>query len=447
MQLPPDLTRTFDAVRRDPADPAALCELAALALRAGHRSAARIAYEQAMRCAPRNTAVRVGFGNLLLEQRDHAAALRHFAAAAAVQPGLPSAHQGLARCLAAQGHDAAAEPHWRRGFAGHAIAAQRYRGPGTGIPLLLLVSVWDGNVATRRLIDDTVFAVTALYAEYYDPAQDLPPHALVFNAIGDADLCGPALHAARAIAARTQAPVVNSPQAVMLTGRAGNAVRLGAIPGVVAPAVRTVSRAEPPAGLTFPLLLRAPGFHTGQHFVRVERAEDYTAAAASLPGAQLLAIAYHDARAADGMARKYRAMIVGGVLFPLHLAVSAGWKVHYFTSEMDRDPAFREEERRFLDDMPSVLGPAAMMALGGIANTLGLDYGGIDFTLGRDGSVLVFEANATMVVDLPGEEAMWDYRRAPTRRVLAAVDSMLRNLQGSDLIPAFSRRAEKEAVG
>ena len=56
----------------------------------------------------------------------------------------------------------------------------------------------------------------------------------------------------------------------------------------------------------------------------------------------------------DGMARKYRVMFIGGVAYPLHLAISADWKVHYFTAAMAADPAFRAEERRFLDDMPAV---------------------------------------------------------------------------------------------
>ena len=44
------------------------------------------------------------------------------------------------------------------------------------------------------------------------------------------------------------------------------------------------------------------------------------------------------------------------------------------------------------------LGPRAMAALSGIFDVLGLDYGGIDFALAADGSVVLFEANATMAI-------------------------------------------------
>lgn len=177
--------------------------------------------------------------------------------------------------------------------------------------------------------------------------------------------------------------------------------------------------------LRFPLLLRAPGFHTGRHFLRVERQEDLAPAVTALPGEELLVIEYLDARGPDGMARKYRVMIIDDVAYPLHLAISADWKVHYFTADMAANAAYRAEEQRFVDDMPAVLGPRAMTALQGIGETLGLDYAGVDFALSADNSLLLFEANATMVINLPDCDPIWDYRRAPIERALAAVRQML----------------------
>ena len=87
-----------------------------------------------------------------------------------------------------------------------------------------------------------MFLVTVIVADYFDRAQPLPAHRMIVNAIGDADLCGAALKAAMAIVARTDAPVINAPAAVQLTGRADNAVRLSDIPGVITPATVTVSK-------------------------------------------------------------------------------------------------------------------------------------------------------------------------------------------------------------
>lgn len=416
----------LDVLRRDATHFAALNELATLAYASGHRSAARTAYEQAVRCHPDNPISRVNLGTLLADEQDFAGARVQYEAALAADPGLAEAHQGLARVLTELGEDAAAEPHWQKGFVGHALVTRPYRGVGAGVPILLLVSAKGGNIPTRLMLDDRVFAVVALYAEFFDAAQALPEHALIFNAIGDADLCGEALANAEKIIARSKAPVINPPTLVKATGRAANAARLAMVPDVVAPAVRMLSRAAlASAALCYPLLLRAPGFHTGRHFVRVEGQAELAAAIAALPGDALLAIDYLDARGADGLARKYRGMIIDSALYPLHLAIAADWKVHYFTADMAANAAYRDEERRFLEDMPAVLGPRAMAALAAIGGAMGLDYAGVDFGLRADGALLLFEANATMVINPPDPDPIWDYRRAPIQRALDAAKTML----------------------
>jgi hypothetical protein len=109
----------------------------------------------------------------------------------------------------------------------------------------------------------------------------------------------------------------------------------------------------------------------------------------------------------------------------LHLAVSADWKVHYFSADMLASQACRAEEQRFLEDMPAVLGDRAMAALTHIAQSLGLDYAGVDFALDAQGTLLLFEANATMLINPPGPEAVWNYRRPSAARALAAAQKLL----------------------
>ena len=100
--------------------------------------------------------------------------------------------------------------------------------------------------------------------------------------------------------------------------------------------------------------------------------------------------------------RKYRVMMIGGRLYPVHAVWSHDWKVHYF-SRADTELS-QEIQERFLHDMGAAVGPRAMSALAGIQMELGLDYGGVDFDVLLDGRVRVFEANATMVV--PPEKAI-----------------------------------------
>jgi hypothetical protein len=415
-------------LRSDPTCAEALIAIARLASRSGHRSAARTALAHCVACHPADTTARLGLGHLQLESGEHDLAREQFVAALAAQPDLASAHQGLARALTGLGDLDAAATHWRQAFGASALSPQPYHGPGAGVPVLLLVSARGGNIPTRALLDDTVFAVTALYAEFHQPSAPLPPHALLFNAIGDADLCGEALAKAAEVARRSSAPIVNHPDAVAVTGRADNADRLAGLTDLVAPQVRSMSRAELLANarnLRFPLLVRAPGYHTGQHFVRVARGADLEREIEPLPGDRLLAIDPMDARGADGLSRKFRVMFIDGELYPLHLAISHEWKVHYFSGAMAEDPTHRAEEAAFLADMSAVLGPRAIMALAALRDALGLDYAGADFALAPDGRLLLFEANAGMVIQPPGPDPMWDYRRAPIERALAAVKAML----------------------
>lgn len=416
----------IEILRADPTHLHALNELGTLALAGGYRSAARTAYRQAVAHHPDSRVVRVNLANLLREEHDVAGAREHYEAALALDPDLPEAHQGMAWVLSELGLPGA-DQHRERGFAGRALVTQPYRGTGEAIPLLMLVSARGGNIPTRLWVSERRFTVHAIYAEYYAADRPLPVHDRVLNAIGDADLCAVALERATALLARAHVPIINPPARVLRTGRAENARRLAAIPGVIAPSVAVRERAalRTARDLRFPLLLRSPGFHTGRHFVRVESRAALAAAVDALAGEELLAIEYLDARGGDGMARKYRVMCIGGRLLPLHLAVSADWKVHYFSAAMAQSAALREEERRFLEDMRGVLGARALRSLEEIFAVLDLDYAGIDFALAPDGSVLLFEANATMVVAPPGPEPMWDYRRPAVGAVLKAAARLL----------------------
>jgi hypothetical protein len=433
----------IEVLRRNPTHHAALDELGTLAYAGGFRSAARTAYLQLVHQHPDDQRGRVNLANLLYEESDHGNAALHYRAALRIDPDFAEAHQGMARILSAAGDEAAAEQHWRRGFEGHAVVSKPYRGRGTAIPLLVLVSARSGNVPSQLWITHRHFAVSAIYAEFYDPATPLPPHALVVNLIGDADIGARALDLAHDIVARSSAPLINPPARVRLTGRAENARRLSLIPGVVAPVIEALSSSAilQSTDLRYPLLLRRPGFHTGQHFTRVENKDGLAQAVATLAADELLAIQYLDARGKDGKARKYRVMFIDGELYPLHLAISSDWKVHYFSADMAHSADYREEERRFLDDMPAVLGKKAMQALQDICAAMQLQYAGIDFALSPDSSVLLFEANATMVVFPPNPDPMWDYRRRAIDTVLEAATQMLLRHAGREL---DRRRAESD---
>lgn len=422
-------------LRKAPTHFSALNEFGTLLTDMGAIEAACRVYSEAILHHPENPAGHVNLANLFLRANKHDEARRHYETALRIDPEHATAHQGMGAVLADLGDRAAARAHFQKGFRGHAVSTLPYRGERPPLKLVQLVSSGGGNIPTALFFDDRRYQTTVVVADHLDPTIALPPHRLIFNAIGDADLCGEALEAAGRLVARADAPVINDPGAVMKTRRLDNAARLRAIDGVRTPGTISAGRETlmsatgasflSAQGFSFPLLLRSPGYHTGRNFVLVQHPVDLAGAAAGLPGEDLLAIEYLDARGKDGKARKYRVMSINGQLYPLHLAVSQDWKVHYFTSDMATEPQHRREEAHFLQNMPAVLGRKAMAALARIRDVLGLDYAGADFGLDEDGNLLLFEANATMVIAKPADGAHWSYRHGAIDRALDAVGAMI----------------------
>jgi len=439
-----------------------LLGLGKLLVSTGKRKAAEMVYAEAVKFHPQDIVCRVNLGSVLLEGDNPALARMHYEEALRIDPELPQAHGGMYYALMQLGEPEAAKMHQRKSFGKKSLFVNPYRGTSQPVPVVLLVSSTGGGTPIEKLIDDHIFETHVVVADFYDKKKPLPAHKLVVNGIGDSEVAAEALDAAELMLASTSAPVLNAPAAVRATGRCENAERLGQLPGVIAPKTSIFPRsllASPDgpgalarSGFTFPLLLRVPGFHMGMHFVKVDSPAALTSAVAELPGhgrpeAEVLAIEYLDARGADGCARKYRVMMVGRELYPLHLAISEDWKIHYFSADMADRPDHRAEEARFLADMPGELGSKAMTALLRIQEALSLDYGGIDFALNQRGEVLLFEANATMVVEQPCEDTLWDYRRAAVERIHQAVRNLLMKSAGAlpcglavpDLVPALAR--------
>jgi glutathione synthase/RimK-type ligase-like ATP-grasp enzyme len=421
----------IDILQRSPQNFSALNEFGTLLTQMGAIDAACRVYAEAILHHPQNPMARVNLANLLLRTSRHAEARDHYEVVLRSDPDHAEAHQGLGAVLSNIGDREGARRHFEQGFRGRAVSTLPYRGTRPPVTLLQLMSSGGGNIPTSALLNDCRFLTTVIVTDYLDPQIALPPHQLIFNAIGDADLCKPALEAAIRLIDQTTAPVINDPRAVMKTGRTDNAVRLGVLPGVVTPKTIPIERdllagsrgsiSVADLGFSFPLLLRSPGYHTGRNFIFVEKASELAAAAADLPGDELLVIEYLDARGGDGNARKYRVMMIGGRIYPLHLAISRNWKVHYFTSDMADKPDHRAEEALFLADMRAALGDKAMSALEQIRDELGLDYAGVDFGLASNGDLLLFEANATMVIAVPDADEPWAYRRTASSIIDAVV--------------------------
>jgi len=420
-----------DVLAREPTHLGALTNLGSLLFERGRGAEARPYFAAAATLYPEEPIALVNLAGLLAEEGDDAGAIARYRAALARKPDFLHAHLGLGQLFKRRGEPERAQEQLDRAFAEPRAWTYPYRGSGPPLNVLLLVSAFGGDMVTNLFFDDQVMQKAVLMADSVRGPVPIPPYHVLFNAIADADRNGPSLERAAAFAAGSAAAIVNAPAAVLRTGREEMMRRMRGIDGVRAPRTKRIARAELTAtalqerGFAFPLLLRSPGYHAGDHFAAVERAEDLAARAAELPGDELLAIEYLDARGRDGDVRKYRVVAVDGTLFPVHLAIAPQWKVHYFSAAMAERPDHRAEEAAFLTNPSAVIGERGLRALRAICATTGLDYAGVDFGLAADGTILVFEANATMAVYAPAAGAEWDYRRAAVERVVAAVRAMI----------------------
>jgi hypothetical protein len=180
------------------------------------------------------------------------------------------------------------------------------------------------------------------------------------------------------------------------------------------------------AGLELPLLLRSAGKHGGETLERITTKQELAQYCTSLASDETVyATAYHDYISPDRFYRKYRAVFVDGALFPYHLAISPHWLVHYFSASMEDYPWKLAEELAYLDNARAVLGERAMAALSAIGQRMGLHYCGVDFSLLPDGRLLLFEANATMLVHPEDEHGPLARKNPYVARILAAFDHLI----------------------
>ena len=88
------------------------------------------------------------------------------------------------------------------------------------------------------------------------------------------------------------------------------------------------------------------------------------------------------------------------------------------------------EEAQFLQDMPRAIGSRAVRALELVRDSLALDYAGVDFGVDRSGRVVLYEANATMVLLRREAAGSQSAQAMAVERVFDAVARMLLRLSG-----------------
>jgi glutathione synthase/RimK-type ligase-like ATP-grasp enzyme len=183
-------------------------------------------------------------------------------------------------------------------------------------------------------------------------------------------------------------------------------------------------------GAGFPLIVRPIDSHAGHDLLKVEDAGALAAYLARQPAPAFYLAPFVDYSGLDGQFRKYRIVLIDGVAYLCHLAISSHWMVHYLNAGMDESADKRAEEARAMLAFDEGFAVRHAAALADIDRRIGLPYLGIDCAETKDGKLLIFEVDNAMVVHAMDDPARYPYKQPAMARVFAAFAAMLARAAG-----------------
>lgn len=381
---------------------------------------------KAVKIDPASKEAQANLGSVLVLLGRLAEAEAPCLAALEIDDNLITPRQNLSAILAER-DPAAARKYRDRAYGSQQIFLDQTRAKDHRI--LVLAAADAANVPLQHLLLRRRYTVIRWYIEYAKPGQPqcLPTYDIALNSIGDPDFIPDLSAEIDAFIADIDDRLLNSLASIRNTARHSLPAVLGGLSNTLVPAVMRVehsgagfARLIGVDGIRLPVLVRPLGSHGGTGLVKVDHERGFAAIVAS----SYYVTNFVDFKSEDGLYRKYRAIYIDGKVFPYHLAISSSWLVHYWTSSMEQHPGRRIEEEIFLSNPEAAIGCAAWRAVFQIGERLGLDYGGIDFGLLEDGTVLVFEANATMLIH-PETDPMFDYRNPAVKAIQSAFHQMI----------------------
>lgn len=395
---------------------------------------AKVLLTELMDERPQDPQLHNQLGKLHFELNELDTAIEHFRQAVVLNPRDADSIYWIGGIKQRQGEMEAAE-------AAYAEAAELQpliRRPAATFPahfrVLALYAPFAGNLPTDYLFKDAVYTTDTLAligSGEYDVALLKDDLQVVVNLISDADQGRALLPLAADLVDRLGKPVVNHPRKIQNTTRDAIAALLEGIPGCHIPKIlrqkagTDLAIATVEAALSSPsaVLLRPVGTHGGDDFEKIDNSTGLMASLAKQPDTDRYFIEYVDYRSIDGYFRKYRFIFVEEQILPYHLAITDGWKVHHDSTDMIDHSWMQKEEEAFLSDPATVFNASHYQVLREIQQRMGLEYFGIDCGLDRSSNLVVFEANASMLVHEHNDQ--FPYKNPFVRRIKVAFDEML----------------------
>ena len=396
----------------------------------GELDAALREYETALDSDPACLPALAGLGSLHVRFGRFPQARACFERVLAAEPDEANAHLSMYELEQIDGNIPKALAHQRRVLDRRQLFSQYAPQERRRLLVLLVPGDWQANVPVDFLVDARTTTLHKLYLLSREQALSaaLPPADAVFTAVGESDESLAALEWAREIVERSGLPQINDPRRIAAANRFENARRLGAIAHVHAPQTQRLAREALATGAQtppYPLLVRPVGSQAGRDLARIPGPPELDAYLSNVSGEAFYVMPFVDFKAEDGYYRKYRIIVVDGVPYPYHLAISPNWMIHYYNAPMRETAWMREEEAFFLEHFDRVFAPELRQALREMARVLGLEYFGVDCSIDAQGRLLLFEADPAMVVHAGDDPALFAYKIPHAQRIFDAFQQLV----------------------
>ncbi|HTV92263.1 MAG TPA: tetratricopeptide repeat protein [Verrucomicrobiae bacterium] len=384
---------------------------------------------------PQVAALRQNLAQVLYESGDLTGAVAQHRAVLDLEPDNLASNLGLYELLQIAGERDEALRHQRAALRVRRLYSHIAPHEKRSVLCLCMPGDWQANIPVDFLFDHDSTTVHKLYL--VDQHDLVPPNLrydVVWNIIAESPEALPHLALANHFIRAQSQPALNAPARVITTARPLLDATLANTRARVAPVAiidrERLSNAAIP--FAFPIIARPLGSHAGHGLERIgdrEGCEPYTR---RNPVERYFVSPFIDYASGDGFYRKYRLVYVDGAPYPVHLAISPNWMIHYYNAPMSEHAWMREEEAAFLADPRAAFNGQAFETLVRVGAAVGLEYFGIDCGIDRDGNVLVFEADAAMLVHTSDPIELYPYKHQFVPRIYRAVEALLDRYTSAD---------------
>ena len=326
-----------------------------------------------------------------------------------------------------------------------ALKAQRLfrvasEGPPTRLRVLgfSMAGPISANTPIEFLLEDSDVELYLAYIVPGMPFPETPDHDIAIVLAAESELARPVFAELSQLLVDWPRPVLNRPQLVPLLGRESLYHLVEPIQGIDIPAtirvdhetMLEIGEVHLPIGAIlpdggFPIIVRPLDSHGGHGLEKLGSYLEIVSYLARNPALEYYISRFVDYRSDDGRFRKYRIIVIDGKPYASHLAISDHWMIHFLNADMTGDEEKRREEELFMERFESDFAAKHGAALAEMADLSGLEYFGIDCAQTREGKLLLFEADTSLIVHNMDSPVDFPYKDRHMRMLFEAFRAML----------------------